>query len=73
MTIAAEPRPAEPTGNEDVWYRGWECGFDDMAARYTAGAWRAYKGGCDLDAPQVSAVTWVGLLDEIDEQEGDAL
>lgn len=72
MTTTAQSRPAEPAGNADVWYRGWECGFDAEAAKWVGDPWRGYKGGCDLDAPQVSAKSWPELLNEIDEQEGVA-
>lgn len=64
-------RPPEPDTEGDIWYRGWEAGFDDMAHHYTSEGWRAYKGGCDLDAPQLSSKTWAGLLDAIDEAEGN--
>lgn len=64
-------RPQEPKGTDSVWYRGWEAGYDDMAARYVPDYWIAYKGGCDLDAPQLSASTFIALLDEIDETETD--
>jgi hypothetical protein len=67
-------RPSEPTGNETVDYRGWEVSYDGDGA-YTAvfgdGRWTAYKGGCDLGAPCVDAPTFVGCLDEIDEQEDE--
>lgn len=62
--------PPEPKGTEEVWYRGWECGYDDMAAKYVPDCWIGYKGGCDLDAPKVSAKTWTDLLAEIDAEEG---
>jgi hypothetical protein len=66
-----EPRPPEPQGDDVVWYRGWEVGFDGMAHDYGGEGWRAYKGGCDLDAPQVSARTYDACLDEIDSEEDD--
>lgn len=62
-------RPTAPKGADSVWYRGWECGWEDMASRYGAEPWRAYKGGADLDAPQTSGATWKALLDEIDAHE----
>lgn len=62
-------RPREPSYADVVWYRGWEAGYDDMASRYISEPWRAYKGGADLDAPYVSAATWDGLLDAIDDEE----
>ena len=65
----ADARPAKPQGDALVWYRGRECGFDEMASRFTPEGWRAYKGGCDPDARTVSAVTWDALLSEIDEEE----
>lgn len=64
----AEERPPEPQSGE-VWYRGWEAGYEEMHARYTQESFVAYKGGADLDAPQVSGKTWEALLDEIDAQE----
>jgi hypothetical protein len=66
---APQARPTEPPHGEDVWYRGWECGYDATAAFWGAEPWRAYKGGCDLDAPQTSGRTWSDLLDEIDAEE----
>lgn len=64
-------RPPEPTGTDSVWYCDWECGYDDEAAKWVPEPWRAYRGGCDLDAPQISAKSWTGLLDEIDAEEGE--
>lgn len=61
-----DQRPNEPPHNEPAWYRGWECGYDEMAAYWGAEPWRAYKGCCDLDAPQTCGRTWTDLLDEID-------
>jgi hypothetical protein len=66
-----EQRPSEPTGNNVVWYRGWEVGFDQMAHDYAKSGWRAYKGGVDMDAPIVDASTYEGCLDEVDEAEDD--
>lgn len=60
-------RPDAPDGDKVVWYRGWECGFDSLAASWTLEGWRAYLGGADLDAPTVCARTWADLLDEIDD------
>lgn len=64
-------RPTEPEGEASVFYRGWEAGYEDMASRWSAEGYRAYKGGCDLDAPTVSAPSWDALLDAIDEHEDD--
>lgn len=64
-------RPAEPKGEDVVWYRGWEAGYDDTIARYTSSAWIAYKGGADLDAPSTTGKTWSDLLDAIDEEEDE--
>lgn len=64
-------RPAEPQTGEDLWYRGWECGWDDEASRYNLEPWSAYKGGADLDVLHITAKSWSALLDEIDAQEGD--
>jgi hypothetical protein len=65
-------RPDEPAWNEQVWYRDWECGFDEMSDRYANEGWVAYKGGADLDAPRVSAKSWDALLDAIDDEEDEA-
>ena len=64
-------RPAQPDYGKEAWYRGWEAGQDDMAMRYTDESWIAYKGGRDLDAPQIAAKSWADLLDAIDEEEDD--
>jgi len=64
-------RPDPPEAGSDVWYRGWECGFDVEASLWCAEGWRAYKGGADLDVPTASARTWDALLDEIDDQEDE--
>ena len=69
--MSSENRPAEPTRNATITYRGWECAFYDDAEFWTGHGWQAYKGGADLDAPNVNARTWAGLLDEIDAQEAD--
>jgi hypothetical protein len=60
-------RPDAPDGDKLVWYRGWECGFDSMAASYTGEGWYACFGGADLDCIAVHARTWADLLDEIDD------
>lgn len=60
-------RPDPPALDTVVWYRGWECGWDDMAMRYSNEGWCAYLGGADLDAHTVTARTWADLLDEIDD------
>lgn len=64
-------RPAEPDLGHDVWYRGWECSYDINAALYVGEGWRAYKGGCDIDAPHESSKTFSGLLDSIDDHEDE--
>jgi hypothetical protein len=64
-------RPDEPKGADSVFYRGWECGFEPDRDRYTREGWTAYKGGCDLDAPQVTAVSWTALLDAVDDEEDE--
>jgi hypothetical protein len=66
---APPPRPPEP--DHQVWYRGWECGYDADAAYWGAEPWIAYKGGCDLDVPQTSGRDWNDLLNEIDAEEGE--
>lgn len=67
-----KPRPDEPSKDDIVWYRGWECSYDPTAAYWTPEGWLAYKGGCDLDALQISACTWLDLLDEIDAESATA-
>lgn len=62
-------RPAQPNGEDTVWYRGWEAGWEEMLDFFTGEGYRAYKGGADLDAPDVRAGTWEELLDAIDEEE----
>ena len=63
-------RPDEPeVGASDVWYRGWECGYNIDAALWGAEGWMAYLGGADVDAVQVSGRTWTALLDEIDDHD----
>lgn len=67
---AEEPeRPAEPKASSTAWYRGWEISFNEEAEKWTRTGWQAYKGGCDLDAPQVDAKTFSDCLDAIDETE----
>ena len=61
-----DARPDQPAGEDNVWYRGWEVGWDGSAAIHTSAAWFGYKGGCDLDAPQVSGESFEQVLDEID-------
>lgn len=65
-----EQKPPEAKFGEDVWYRGWEAGQDDMAMKYTEESWIAYKGGCDLGAPKIRAKSWAELLEMIDDEEG---
>lgn len=65
-------RPDVPHGEDTVWYRGWEAGYEFQLEYWTGGGYRAYKGGADLDAREVTSSTWAGLLDEIDEAEDDA-
>ena len=65
-------RPPVPYGEDVVRYRGWEAGFERDLDYWTGSGYRAYKGGCDLDAPNVTAGTWTGLLDAIDEEEDHA-
>lgn len=69
-THKAAGRPAEPeVGALDVWYRGWECGYNADAALWCGEGWEAYLGGPDIDAPKVTARSWGALLDEIDEHD----
>lgn len=66
---AGYDRPAEPAHGEDVWYRGWEIGWNDMGAKWAGTGWDAYKGGCDLGAPRITASSFADCLDEIDDYE----
>ena len=63
--------PDEPSHDASVDYRGWEIGYDDGYGFNTKEPWSAYKGGVDLDAPRLSAATFVALCAEIDGEEGD--
>lgn len=65
----AEQRPEQPQRDKVVWYRGWEIAWNDDADYWISQGWRAYKGGCDLDAPTHSAGTYLELLDLIDDEE----
>ena len=67
----SEAAPDKPVGEANVWYRGWEVGFDSMAADWSPNGWRAYKGGCDLGAPSVEAETYRECLEAVDEEEDD--
>jgi hypothetical protein len=66
-------RPAEPELLADlqkgVWYRGWECSYDNMAGYWTGEGYFAALGGADLDCIYVRASTWSDLLDEIDDHD----
>lgn len=67
--MSAAAKPAEPSHDASVWYRGWEIGWNDMAAKWAGTGWDAYKGGCDLGAPRIQSTEWQGCLDEIDDYE----
>lgn len=66
-------RPAEPADLRKlvtgVWYRGWECSYDEMAGYWTGDGYFAALGGADADCIHVRASTWSDLLDEIDGHE----
>jgi hypothetical protein len=65
-------KPPQPHFEDAVYYRGWEAAYDDTAARCgVRDCFRAYKGGVDLDASEVSAETWTELLLAIDEEEDE--
>jgi hypothetical protein len=64
-----DAKPAEPKHGVNVWYRGWECGYDSDRGFWTPEGYAAYKGGCDLDTPQVHGKTWAELLEAIDDEE----
>lgn len=59
----------EPPKGRRTWYRGWECAWSATAAEWTGDGWYACLGGEDLDCITVSAITWDGLLNEIDDHE----
>lgn len=63
--------PEEPDANTTIWYRGWECGWNEEAHKWAKSGWRAYKGGADLDAPTETNSDWFELLHAIDLEEGD--
>lgn len=69
--MTPDKRPGQPKRNAIVTYRGWECAFYSDAEFWTGNGWVAYKGGADIDAPNVNAGTWTGLLGEIDDWEAD--
>lgn len=67
-----EEAPPEPTHDaKPVWYRGWEISWDAESYHWTQIGWRAYKGGCDLGAQEVSGLCYADVLDEIDAEEDD--
>jgi hypothetical protein len=68
---AVHARPAEPEGEEDVWYRGWEAGWSQEREYYSGEGYVAARGGWDFECRQVSATTWEGLLDAIDDEEDE--
>lgn len=64
-------RPAEPYGDKCVWYRGWELGYSFESEYWGGEGWIAYKGGCDLGAPEIRAGRYVLALDAIDDEEDE--
>lgn len=60
ITIESKARP--------IWYRGWEIIFSADAAYWTGEGWLAYKGGCDIDAPSLSAPSFVEIHSMIDDE-----
>ena len=72
MTAVSFIRPEQPDHKTTVWYRGWEISWNEMAYFWARAGWDAYKGGCDLDAPQIQSAIFTDLLDEIDAAEEDA-
>lgn len=62
-------RPSEPNNLKPIWYRGWECGFNAENVAWGYDGWDAYFGGADPEAACLSARTWEGLLDEIDDHD----
>jgi len=65
-------RPKEPCALDHVRYRGWEVGWSSTSEYWCGEGWIAYKGGCDLGAPEVRASTYQSCLDEIDNEEDGA-
>lgn len=63
-------RPTEPTSGA-VWHRGWEVSYEPERARWTGEGWTAYKGGCDLDVPCVTAASFEGCLNFVDDEEDE--
>lgn len=63
--------PPEPKAGTDVRYRGWECSYDPDRAHWTGEGYVAYKGGCDLGAPQTTGATWDALLSNVDDEEDE--
>jgi hypothetical protein len=60
----------EPPLGQCVRYRGWECCHVGAGVAYQGQeGFVAHLGGADMDAPQVDALTWEGLLDEIDDHD----
>ena len=72
MTAVSFIRPEQPDHKTTIWYRGWEISWNRDADFWLRQGWDAYKGGCDLDAPNIRAGKFADLLDEIDDAEGDA-
>lgn len=64
-----EPHPPEPVAGQLACYRGWEVGYDPDAEYWGGIGWRGYRGGCDLDAPEVMAATFAQCLAEVDAAE----
>lgn len=69
--VLAKVRPVEPEGDVAVSYRGWEVSYDFSAEYWTGEGWAAYKGGCDLDAPCVTASMFKAVLDAVDDEEDE--
>lgn len=68
MDLQEHP-PEPPRNHPGTYYRGWECGFDQMAHDWGGAGWRAYRGGVDIGATCLDASEWEDLLGEIDDWE----
>lgn len=64
-------RPEHPGYKDHAWYRGWEIGWSHESYYWADEGWIAYKGGCDLDAPELRCKTFADMLDLIDDEEDE--
>jgi hypothetical protein len=69
--LIPEPRPDHPGYKDHVRYRGWKIGWSHESYYWADEGWVAYKGGCDLGAPELRCATFGGMLDAIDDEEDE--